>query len=188
MVEPECLGTPAYLEEFCKMYFPKERPLTIIEVGSWKGASAFKMISACDKKCKIYCVDNWIGGVADFKTISRNENGFPNIFDEFWTNVKNAGYEDIITPITLVSVDGAEVLKEAGVQADVIYIDARHDYKGVTEDLNVYWPLLKKGGLFFGDDFSSDFFGVIGAVQHFAFDVGIPFQVVSNKTWFMFKK
>lgn len=36
---------------------------------------------------------------------------------------------------------------------DFIYIDARHDYNGVYEDLKLYWPKLKCGGIFAGHDF-----------------------------------
>eukprot|EP00122_Pirum_gemmata_P000164 Pgem_evm1s139 len=36
---------------------------------------------------------------------------------------------------------------------DYIYIDARHDRKGVSEDLESYWPKLRVGGIFAGHDF-----------------------------------
>jgi hypothetical protein len=36
---------------------------------------------------------------------------------------------------------------------DFIYIDARHDYAGVSEDLTLYWPKLKRGGVFAGHDY-----------------------------------
>jgi hypothetical protein len=36
---------------------------------------------------------------------------------------------------------------------DFIYIDARHDYCGVTEDIEAYWPKLRPGGLMAGHDF-----------------------------------
>jgi len=36
---------------------------------------------------------------------------------------------------------------------DFIYIDARHDFTGVTEDMELYWPKLKCGGIFAGHDF-----------------------------------
>ena len=35
---------------------------------------------------------------------------------------------------------------------DFIYIDARHDYIGVSEDMELYWPKLKCGGIFSGHD------------------------------------
>jgi len=36
---------------------------------------------------------------------------------------------------------------------DFVYIDARHDYKGVLQDLAYWWPLVKKGGIMAGHDF-----------------------------------
>ena len=36
---------------------------------------------------------------------------------------------------------------------DFIYVDARHDYCGVMEDISLYWPKLKPGGIMAGHDF-----------------------------------
>eukprot|EP01084_Bolivina_argentea_P235020 395598_1 len=36
---------------------------------------------------------------------------------------------------------------------DFIYIDARHDYMGVTEDMELFWPKLKVNGILAGHDF-----------------------------------
>ena len=36
---------------------------------------------------------------------------------------------------------------------DYIYVDARHDFKGVWEDLVAYWPKLKVGGIMAGHDY-----------------------------------
>ncbi|PRW61289.1 Capsular polysaccharide synthesis [Chlorella sorokiniana] len=36
---------------------------------------------------------------------------------------------------------------------DFIYVDARHDYCGVKEDLDTYWPKLKSGGILAGHDY-----------------------------------
>ena len=36
---------------------------------------------------------------------------------------------------------------------DFIYVDARHDFKGVSLDLNEWWPKLRKGGLMAGHDY-----------------------------------
>lgn len=35
-----------------------------------------------------------------------------------------------------------------------VYVDARHDYKGVMRDLALWWPKLKLGGLMAGHDYS----------------------------------
>lgn len=186
-MEPEVMGTPMYFDKLCDMVFPKDRPLTIIEVGTWKGASAFKMVKTCDKKCKMYCVDTWLGSLEHYDTIQRDENGFPSIFKDFWNNVKSAGYEDVITPITLPSITAAKYLKEKGVQADVIYIDASHEYKDTLEDMEAYWELLKPGGVFIGDDYHQDWKGVINAVRQFSFlkehdvDIYVKSWVIKKK-------
>ena len=36
---------------------------------------------------------------------------------------------------------------------DFIYVDARHDYKGVWEDIVAYWPKLRVGGVMAGHDY-----------------------------------
>lgn len=47
----------------------------------------------------------------------------------------------------------AEHYAALGEQFDFIYVDARHDYKGVLQDLNDWWPLLKPGGILAGHDY-----------------------------------
>jgi hypothetical protein len=36
---------------------------------------------------------------------------------------------------------------------DFVYVDARHDFKGVYEDLVNWWPKLRKGGILAGHDY-----------------------------------
>jgi predicted O-methyltransferase YrrM len=39
---------------------------------------------------------------------------------------------------------------------DFIYIDARHDYCGVKEDIETWWPKLIPGGFMAGHDYLTD--------------------------------
>lgn len=34
---------------------------------------------------------------------------------------------------------------------DFVYVDARHDYCGVVEDLGLYWPKVRSGGMMAGE-------------------------------------
>lgn len=36
---------------------------------------------------------------------------------------------------------------------DWVYIDTRHDYKGVSEDIKKYWPKVRDGGIISGHDY-----------------------------------
>jgi len=33
---------------------------------------------------------------------------------------------------------------------DFVYIDARHDYCGAKEDMELYWPKIRPGGIMAG--------------------------------------
>lgn len=69
----------------------------------------------------MYCVDTWLGSNEHYDIIDRDQNGYPCIFGQFWKNVKDAGFEKIITPVTLPSTDAAKLLAKKGVKADIIY-------------------------------------------------------------------
>lgn len=62
---------------------------------------------------------------------------------------------------------------------DFVYLDARHSYEGVTEDLNAWFPLVRAGGLLAGHDYNDGVFvegvhGVRSAVDEFFAARGIP--------------
>ena len=38
-------------------------------------------------------------------------------------------------------------------QLDFIYVDARHDYLGALQDMLLWWPLLRCGGIMAGHDY-----------------------------------
>jgi hypothetical protein len=38
-------------------------------------------------------------------------------------------------------------------ELDFVYLDARHDCVGVSDDIRAWWPKVKKGGIFAGHDF-----------------------------------
>lgn len=49
---------------------------------------------------------------------------------------------------------------------DIVYVDARHDRLGVTEDLNDWWPKVKSGGLLCGHDYEEQVDGPQRTNQH----------------------
>jgi predicted O-methyltransferase YrrM len=50
-----------------------------------------------------------------------------------------------------LTVDAATLIPDNSL--DFIYVDARHDYCGVKQDLEAYWPKLKSGGILAGHDY-----------------------------------
>jgi hypothetical protein len=168
-------------------------PSVIIEVGSWKGQSAVNMggvVRGLGLACKIYCVDTWLGAlefwVGDLAGTPERDLmlkcGFPSVYYQFLSNVIHAGLQDVIVPFPNTSLIGARYFGRVGVVADLIYIDASHDYEDVILDLRAYYPLLRSGGVMFGDDYGS-WAGVVRAVDEFVCELGLVLEVVDNNFW-----
>ena len=155
-------------------------PLIVIEVGTWKGLSAITMATILKRlnfiDFKIICIDTWLGapefwtwGIDDpTRGLSLNLiNGYPSVFTTFTKNVKTLGFSNNIIPLPLSSIQAVDVLNHYKITADIIYIDAAHEYKAVKEDLAAYWSLVKSGGIMLGDDYTNRWPGVIKAVNEF---------------------
>jgi hypothetical protein len=72
---------------------------------------------------------------------------------------------DRIIPLRMSTIDGLRAVAEAGVEPDVIYVDAEHSYKAVTQELELASRLFPRARLV-GDDY--DRVGVRDAVDLFA--------------------
>lgn len=146
-------------------------PQTIIEVGTWKGASAVHMANLTKHlSTKIYCVDNWIGGDGHVfddlgvnQPVMRDQHGWPQIYYQFLHNVKASGHHNRIVPVPFMTLHAALLFQAHGVKADLIYIDAGHFYHDVILDMHAYFQLLAPGGVIFGDDYQ--YTGVSQAVN-----------------------
>jgi len=173
---------------FAAFLEPRDRvqPLTIVEVGTWKGRSAATMAETAKAlaftRVTIICVDTWLGapefwtcGLHDAKLgrSLRRKDGYPSVFYTFTRNVKALGHTDVIAPLPLSSGQAANVLAYYNMNADVIYVDAAHEYDSVLADLRSYWKLLAPGGVMFGDDYNNGWPGVNRAVDEFAAEKGI---------------
>jgi len=135
------------------------KPELIIEVGTWMGASARHMANLAimqNPNVEVVCVDtflgseeHWRGGAAPMVIF---ENGRPNVYRQFLSNIIQTGLQNIITPFPIDSINAAVVIKRAQILADIIYIDAAHDYESVKLDLKNWLPILRPGGVLIGDD------------------------------------
>jgi len=77
---------------------------------------------------------------------------------------------------------------------DLIYIDADHSYEGVKADLNAWYPKMKPGRFFTGDDYSNSHapvvglkFGVIKAVNEFAHHHRLEVHKLTKNGWCIIK-
>lgn len=69
--------------------------------------------------------------------------------------MKSKGYVGELMQCKDFSIECAKLFPDNSI--DFLYIDARHDRKGVLEDLQTYWPKVKIGGVVAGHDYMEQY-------------------------------
>ena len=124
--------------------FLNENGLTNIgaEIGVRKGVYSAQILKQWHGKL-LYSIDCW----------DPHKNGKPN--KHFPTAI--AALSKFKTRSAIIkdySINAAKKIKNKSL--DFCYIDANHKYEHVKNDLELWWPKVKKGGVFCGHDFSID--------------------------------
>lgn len=169
------------------------RPTLIIEVGSWKGASAIHMASLL-KKHKIagaiLCIDTWLGSVSHrqmYPEELRLQHGYPRLYFQFLANVIHSGHDDTIIPFPQTSLQAGHWLGQINLNAGLIYLDGAHEDYWVYAEAKQYWDLTAPGGVLFGDDYGEGWSGEVEvAVDRFSAEIGMQPEIFENK-WMLRK-
>ena len=172
------------------------RPHIIVEVGTWKGASANRMAGLLKKRnffdAQIVCIDTWLGSVENWRAghvaSVPMKWGRPELYNQFIANVLFSNNADMIVPFPVNSLAAARFLAEKGLSADAIYIDAGHDYEDALSDLRAYWKLVRPGGVIFGDDYILGWIGVVRAVHDFAEEHELAIDTSFYHKWLIEKR
>ncbi|HEY0185520.1 MAG TPA: CmcI family methyltransferase, partial [Rhodopila sp.] len=166
------------------------RPALVVEVGTWKGASAIHMAGICKElelKAEIVCVDTWLGNWQHWTRDSgigskgdlRIVNGFPTLYFQFLSNVLSKHHSDIITPLPLTGIAGAKLFAHYKLRPDFVYIDGDHEYESVIFDLRAWLQLVSDGGVLLGDDY--EWPGVRRAVEEIRAEGAWTVEIKGNK-------
>ncbi|CAL9213365.1 unnamed protein product [Arabidopsis halleri] len=152
------------------------KPKTIVEIGSFLGASAIHMANLTRRlgleDTQILCVDDfrgWPGFRDRFKDMAL-VNGDVLLMYQFMQNVVSSNFSGSILPVPFSTGSALEKLCEWGVKADLVEIDAGHDFNSAWADINRAVRILRPGGVIFGHDYftAADNRGVRRAVNLFA--------------------
>ena len=155
------------------------KPSFVVEVGSWQGRSAVLWGAALARQSgdwAIACIDTWLGSIEhrQIKTgdwgIERLylEDHYPSLFRTFASNIRRADIADKVIPLPIDSSQGLEALAVSRISADIIYVDAAHDYAGARSDIALALTLLDSSNpnaLVLCDDFDPLWPGVQEAVR-----------------------
>lgn len=153
----------------------KVRPKTIIEIGTFLGASAIHMAQLTRQlglQTQILCIDDFRGwpGFRDQIGRMNMQNGDVMLLYQFMQNVVYVNETESVLFVPFSTGSTLEALCGWGIFADLIEVDAGHDFHSAWSDINRAYKLLSPGGVIFGHDYftAADNKGVRRAVNLFA--------------------
>ena len=171
-----------------------------VEVGVWQGDNSREMMGIWRSGRRHTMVDPY----RNFECVTRSSTGkresrdkqcmvdqtrFDHVYQlvSKWAKLRHPKRAALLREF---SVDAAARFEHTSL--DMVYIDARHDFDGVTEDLRAWWPTVCPGGIFAGHDL--EYSGVKRSVEAFlarhssqAFEVRITAEH-STPSWFVVRK
>ena len=118
-----------------------------VEVGTYKGEYAKEILSRW--KGKLYLVDVWFVQDESVYVDMSNQNNYKDIFSACMDNIKNN--EDRCYMIRANSKHAVDLFEDESL--DFVYIDANHKYDFVKEDIKLWYPKVRKGGILSGHDY-----------------------------------
>jgi predicted O-methyltransferase YrrM len=152
-----------------------------VEVGCKEGRTTAWILEHCPD-CHVITLDPWApapeqsaqaGGETyeswDFKAIEA----------DFWRRVDP--FRDRLTFYRKTSLEAADAVQDGS--QDLVFIDAAHDYDSVLEDIAVWRPKLRDGGILAGHDFQHSFPSVMDAVAD-SFNLMVV-QVAPDSVWWV---
>jgi SAM-dependent methyltransferase len=151
-------------------------PPRMLEVGSWAGRTALALNQGAPESA-LYCVDTWQGTATDVTGAKCQEWGPDFVYGCFCLNM---GWKLLrqVVPLRGTSRFWATHLPfNKGL--DLVFLDGDHDYRAVKDDIALWTPHLRPGGILCGHDLTDDFPGVRRAVEESG-----PYERAGACLWF----
>lgn len=122
--------------------------MRVADVGAWKGMST----SVLGKLAKamggtVFAIDHWLGNAGTWNvTIARDF----DVFSIFKNNLRILGLSDVVQVIRAASQDA--IGQFADNSLDLVFIDADHCYAAIHDDIRLWLPKVRVGGILCGHD------------------------------------
>lgn len=150
-----------------------------VEIGVWEGENLKRLAIECSNIKKIYGIDPYqpYGNWKRFVDIDSLELAKK----QAKANVSNL---DNVELVIKTSLEASKNFEDESL--DFVFIDGNHSFESAYNDIITWYPKVKKGGLFSGDDFSID--GVNDALFKFKRENNMMHEIhISENIWYWYK-
>jgi hypothetical protein len=148
----------------------------VVELGAWLGLST-RHIANLAPHATVVSIDHWQGS-PEHKAQERFQKLLPRLYETFQARCWD--YRDRIVPLRMSTLEGLRAVADAGVQPELVYVDAEHSYEAVSAELALARQLFPRAALA-GDDY--DWQGVRQAVDQFARRHGLVVDRFGLRGW-----
>ncbi|KKM96434.1 hypothetical protein LCGC14_1178130 [marine sediment metagenome] len=149
------------------------------EIGVERGRNSKSILKELNIE-KLYLIDPWI----NYEEIDNNwtniDENYKYVLREFEKNKK-------VEIIKYYSDYAVNLFKMDSL--DFVYIDANHSYEYVYQDISIWFPKVKKGGVIAGHDIllkNNTYYEVLEAVKNFCYRNNINFYI-NEPDWYFIK-
>jgi len=139
-----------------------------VELGVWTGRSLLHGIyyaEKANKKLKFYAVDSWAGDKTSPKQLEQvaKIGGPAKMYELFVEYAKVYKTWGKFIPIRKHSIQAVKEFEDEVIS--FLFIDAGHSYEDISQDIKLWYPKIKPGGIISGHDYNLK--GVPKAVNEF---------------------
>ncbi len=125
---------------------------TFVELGCKEGRTTGYVLKTIPD-ARVIAIDPWIPMPAtdDPSAETYDKWDFEKIESDFWQNVgENKDRCEMLRTTSLTAVE----TMNGRAPFDMVFVDARHDYQSVKEDISAWWPLIRVGGAMVFHDYN----------------------------------
>ena len=123
-----------------------------VELGSFKGQFANTILNNWGGK--LLMVDVWRELPHQEYDDASNHREHIDAYSQAMDNIK--GFEDRAYMLRMKGEHACDFISDGSL--DFVYIDANHTYQAVKDDIRLWYPKVKSGGIIMGHDYLPDYF------------------------------
>lgn len=160
----------------------------ICELGVAAGANLWWLVKHAHPNY-VLAIDCWSEEICPFYNQAKHDNQHNRVIKIFSKAHKWAG-----TEMEIVKGDHNDLAVNYEDESfDFVYIDSDHQYEPTVNDIRIWWPKVRSGGILAGHDYNSrnKLYGVVEAVDEFVEANNIKYFYTTKeypKSWIILKE